>query len=196
MTKGLRIAAIAGLALVSACTASTRPGPVDVTRFHLGGAPERTTVKVEPATGAAQVNPEWSLYGEAVTVQLERLGYVRSTSEMQSGYIAAVGFTQRSLGEVRKRAPVTIGLGGGSFGGNVGVGGGASFGIGGGRATLVETELSVQLRRRSDNTTIWEGRAITQGIGESNSPALVAPRLASVLFRDFPGESGITITVK
>jgi hypothetical protein len=44
---------------------------------------------------------------------------------------------------------------------------------------------------------IWEGRAQTQGVGVENAqPAQTAARLASALFKDFPGESGVTITVK
>jgi hypothetical protein len=45
---------------------------------------------------------------------------------------------------------------------------------------------------------VWEGRAVTEtaGIGPSTQPAATADRLAKALFKGFPGESGITITVK
>jgi hypothetical protein len=198
VTKPLILALLAGATLIGGCTASARRGPIDVTRFHLGQPiTERTTVAIEPNANGA-VSPEDLLYADAVRAELERLGYVRGGVDMPSGYIAAVGFTRTSRGAYREPPPVSIGLGGGSYGGGrrggVGLGGGLSFGIGGKTRALYVSELSVQLRRRSDNTTIWEGRAVTQSAGDQ--PAETAARLANALFRGFPGESGVTITVK
>jgi len=78
------------------------------------------------------------------------------------------------------------------------VGGDVGFGIGGKVRTLYTSELWVQLRRRSDNTTVWEGRATSDTVGGTapDQPSVAAPRMAKALFKDFPGESGITITVK
>jgi hypothetical protein len=185
--------------LVGGCTATTRNGPIDVTRYHLGQPiTERTTVAIEPIEAGATVSPEYQLYADAVRVELERLGYVKGGNDMASGYIAAVGFKRMSRGAYREPAPFSIGLGGGSYSGGrrggVGVGGGLSFGIGGKTRELYVSELSVQLRRRSDNTTIWEGRAVTQSAGDQ--PVETAARLAGALFKGFPGESGVTITVK
>lgn len=193
------IAILATAALLAACTTTgSRPGPIDVTRFHLGAPLERTTVSIEPLSSNARISPEYQTYADAVAVELEKQGYVRSGSDLASGYIAGVSFVRSSLGEIRKRPPLTIGLGGGSFGGSVGVGGGASVGIGGGTAQLIGSELQVQLRRRSDDTVVWEGRALTEGISgsEGAQPGATAQRLAAALFKGFPGESGITITVK
>ena len=63
---------------------------------------------------------------------------------------------------------------------------------------IVTTELQVQLRRRSDSTTIWEGRAYTEGKQGSPEaqPAAAAQKLAAALIGGYPGESGRTITVK
>ena len=196
--KAVRIAILGTAVLLGACaTTANIAGPVDVTRFHLGQPPERTTVSIEPLSSNQTISPEYRLYADAVVGQLERQGYVRSTSDMASGYIAGVSFLRTSRGFVRKRSPVSIGIGAGSFGGNVGVGGGASFPIGGGgEAEVIATELKVQLRRRSDDTVVWEGRAVTEGAGEGADSAATAERLAAAMFRDFPGESGITITVK
>ncbi|MES2987460.1 MAG: hypothetical protein V4808_06120 [Pseudomonadota bacterium] len=110
-----------------------------------------------------------------------------------------MGFKRMSRGTYREQPPVSIGLGGGSYGGGrrgggVGVGGGVSFGIGGNTREIYVSELSVQLRRRSDNSTIWEGKALTESVGDQ--PAETAARLARALFKGFPGESGVTITVR
>lgn len=193
---------LALLALLGGCTATYRTQPVDVTRYHLGQPMERTTVAIEPISGADSVNPEFQLYADAVQAELERLGYVRSTSSTPSGYIAAVSFRRVSKGAFRERPPVTIGIGGGSFSGGrrggVGVGGDVGFGIGGKTRELYGSELWVQLRRRSDGTTVWEGRAQTEGVSgtAAGQPRETAARLAQALFKDFPGESGVTITVK
>ncbi|RYY37071.1 MAG: DUF4136 domain-containing protein [Sphingomonadales bacterium] len=187
-------------ALIGGCTSTTRDGPINVTRYHLGlPMTERTSVAIEPMTGATQLSPEYQLYADAVRGELERLGYVQGGDATQSGYIAAVSFQRVSRGTFKDRPPVSIGLGGGSYGGGrrgggVGVGGGLSFGIGGKTREVFGTELWVQLRRRSDNSTVWEGKAVTEAI--SDQPGVTAQRLATGLFKGFPGESGVTITVK
>ena len=199
MIKPFTLALLAGAALLGGCTATSRNSPIDVTRYHLGQPiTERTTVAIEPINAEASMGPEYQLYADAVRTELERLGYVKGGNDMASGYIAAVGFVRTPRGAYRERPPVSIGLGGGSYGGGrrggVGLGGGVSFGIGGKTRELYMSELSVQLRRRTDNTTIWEGRAITESMGDQ--PVETAGRLASALFKGFPGESGVTITVK
>lgn len=192
----------AAAVLVGACTPSYRPSPVDVTRYHLGQPFERTTVTVEPMQGTGPASPEYQMYADAVAAELARLGYVRSTSEMASGYIAAVAFVRAPKGSFREAPPVSIGVGGGSYGGGwrggSGVGLGASFGLGGKTRDVTSSELRVQLRRRADNTTVWEGRATTDSISGTagSDPRDEAARLAQALFKGFPGESGVTTTVK
>jgi hypothetical protein len=202
VNKLLCIAAAGAALLAGGCTTTSRNAPVDVTRYHIGTLSERTTVSVEPMTGAAQISPEFQMYADAVGTELERLGFVQSRSDMASGYIAAVSFTRVSRGAYREQPPVSIGLGGGGISGGrrsgVGLGGGVSFGIGGKTREVYGSELSVQLRRRSDNTTVWEGRAVTESVSgkPGSDPREQAARLAYALFRDFPGESGVTTTVK
>jgi hypothetical protein len=65
-------------------------------------------------------------------------------------------------------------------------------------AGVTATLLEVAIRRRSDGTVFWEGRAVGEartGSAEAARTAAVE-RLAEALFRDFPGESGRTISVK
>lgn len=199
MKKPLSIALLVAL---GACAPTYRPQPIDVTRYHLGNPMERTTVAIEPMANTDSFGPEYQTYSDAVRAELERLGYVQSVSSTPSGYIAAVAFRRTSKGAFKERPPVTIGIGGGSFSGGrrggVGVGGDVGFGIGGKTRELYSTELWVQLRRRSDNTTVWEGRAVTDNVSGTDpaQPAVAAARMAKALFKDFPGESGITITVK
>jgi hypothetical protein len=65
-------------------------------------------------------------------------------------------------------------------------------------ANVTATLLEVAIRRRSDGTVFWEGRAVGEaatGSPEASRTAAVE-RLAEALFRDFPGESGRTIRVR
>lgn len=199
MKKPLSIALLVAL---GACAPTYRPQPIDVTRYHLGAPMERTTVAIEPMANTDSFGPEYQTYADAVRAELERLGYVQSVSNTPSGYIAAVAFRRVSKGAFKEAPPVSIGLGGGSFSGGrrggTAVGGSVGFGIGGKTRELYQTELWVQLRRRADNTTVWEGRAQTDNVSGTDpaQPAVAAARMAKALFKDFPGESGITITVK
>ncbi|WP_404336625.1 DUF4136 domain-containing protein [Sphingomonas sp. MMS12-HWE2-04] len=196
--------AVAGAALLGGCMTGPRTAPVDVTRYHLGQPLERTSVAVEPMNNAVTISPEYQLYADAVAAELARQGYVATPNPLSSGYIAAVSFSRAPRGAYREQPPVSIGLGGGSYGGGrrggggVGLGGGVSFGIGGKTREVTATELWVQLKRRSDNTVVWEGRAQTQSVSgtKGSDPRNSAARVAAALFKGFPGESGITITVK
>lgn len=204
MNMYLRTALLLTLpALAAGCTTTSRGGPIDVTRYHLSQPFERTTVRVEPMTGAMDVSPEFRVYADAVQNALAKLGYTPATSDREPGYIATVSFTRATRGYIQDRPPVTIGLGGGSFsggrgGGGVGLGGDVSFGVGKGKKhEILASQLWVQLRRKAGESVIWEGRAETTGVGiNDNQPAATAQRMADALFKDFPGESGITITVK
>lgn len=193
------IAVIAVAVLASGCstTGGGRPGPVDVTRYHLSQPIPPGTVAVQAGAGQF-AGPEFGIYSDAVTGELGRLGFTPAAAGGTADYVATVGFTRTDRGQVRSRPPVTIGIGGGSFGGNVGVGGGASVGLGGKTRTLYGVELAVQLRRHGDNTVVWEGKAVTETLSGAPGaqPADGAARLAAALFKGFPGQSGITITVK
>jgi hypothetical protein len=62
----------------------------------------------------------------------------------------------------------------------------------------VASRLRVQLRRAGDKSAVWEGRAETQAKQGTPAaqPGLAAGKLADALFKDYPGPSGQTITVK
>jgi hypothetical protein len=60
------------------------------------------------------------------------------------------------------------------------------------------TELSVRIKRRSDNLVIWEGKAMQESSAGTPAaqPGIAASKLAEALFKDFPGKSGETVTVR
>jgi hypothetical protein len=196
-TRTLVIALAA--ASLAGCAASTVSGPVEVTRFHLGAPLERGTITVEPMQGGGPPSLEFSTYAGAVQAELLQSGYSEAPPHSNGQYLAVVGFTRTTVEGAPRPAPFSVGIGGGSYGGGVGLGGGVSFPIGKRKSRyVVATELSVQIRRRSDGTVIWEGRAQTQA--DDRAPeaqaSVAAGKLAHALFLGFPGESGRSITVR
>lgn len=190
--------ALAALALLAGgCTTPGGTAPVDVVRYHLSQPIPAGSIALQPQS-PGMAGPEYALYAGAVSAELARMGFTPATDPARADYIGTVSFNRMDRGQVRTRPPVTIGLGGGGFGGNVGVGGGASVGIGSKTRTVYGTELGVQLRRRGDSTMIWEGKAVTETLsGQPGAqPADGAARMAAALFKGFPGQSGITIQVK
>lgn len=193
----IALTAVAALAAGCSTTGGGRAAPVEATRYHLSQPIPPGTVAVQTGTGQF-AGPEFAIYSDAVTAELGRLGFTPAAAGGTADYVATVGFTRTDRGQVRTRPPFTLGIGGGSFGGNVGVGVGTSVGIGGKTRTVYGMELSVQIRRRGDNTVVWEGKAITETLSGAPGaqPGDGAARLAAALFKGFPGQSGITITVK
>jgi Domain of unknown function (DUF4136) len=182
----------AAVLALGGCAASIPP--VQVTRFHLSIPITPGTIAMDPGV----MSLEASTYRAAVAAELARLGFADAGSQM-SRYQVSVGIERDTRPAPPRRSPITIGVGGGTGGyGGGGVGLGASFGLGGNKnRDAVFTRMSVQLRDRSTKSVVWEGRAET--VATSNAPAaqpgLAADKLAKALFRDFPGESGRTISV-
>jgi hypothetical protein len=193
MRKTLFAVALGGLMLAGCSTApQTR-----VTRFHLGQPLAPGDIAVEPLTAADRGSPEFQTYANIVGAELARLGFREAPGLARSEQVAVVQ-VNRSFFEGPPRSSFSIGLGGGSYGYGGGVGGGVSVPIAGRPTQNVATRLIVQIKRRSDSSTIWEGRAETaQRFGTPGSqPADTVAKLAGALFKGFPGESGRTITVK
>lgn len=179
--------------LLPACASSIPP--VEVTRFHLEQAIAPAAVSVAAQPGEDGGSIEFRTYAIAVSRELARLGFAEGRS---GAYIAEVAHERDTRERLGKRSPFSIGLGGGSFGRNVGIGVGTSFGVGGSRARdVVVSQLSVRLKRQSDANVIWEGRAETEAAANAPAaqPGLAAEKLARALFADFPGESGATVLV-
>jgi Domain of unknown function (DUF4136) len=193
MVRSAILGAAIGAALALGGCAASIP-PVSVTRFHLGTAIAPDTIAAQPGI----MTLEASTYRAAVEREFNRLGFATTGDSRTARYTFSATTTRDTRAAFARRSPVTIGIGGGTGGYGGGVGLGASFGIGGNKSREnVITQLSVQLRRTSDQTVVWEGRAQTEA--PENAPAaqpgIAADKLASALFRDFPGESGRTISV-
>jgi hypothetical protein len=196
-----KIACSSLLALSLAACATAVP-PVEVTRFHIDNPARSGSIAVEEMAGNPDVGLEFRTYSAAVDQELQRVGFSRAGEGVKSDYVALVGF-RRTFREPNDYGangkPVSVGVGGAvGSGGYSGLGLGIGINLSGKPKGQVVTELQVQIRRRSDSTTIWEGRAQTQAREgtPASQPGLAAQKLAAALIGGYPGESGRTITVK
>ena len=188
---------MAGLgALALAGCATTRP--VEVTRFHLNQPIARGTIDVEPLAAGGPASLEFKTYAAAVQGQLLQLGYTSPPPGQTGQFLATVNFVRTSRGVIDEGPPVTLGLGVGGFGRHVG------GGVGGGNRHRQASPQGTDHRRAFGQdhrsrvgSAIWEGRAQRDGAvgSEQASPAATAAKLASALFKGFPGKSGRTIKV-
>ena len=190
--------AVAALALAGCTTTPT----AEVTRFHLGGLMPSDTIRVvqstDPITAGAAVPLEFRSYAATVAQDLARHGF-RPIETGRPAYLAILDVQQTTRAGIPQPSPFRIGIGGGTGSGNGGIGGGVNVPIGGARNTDVRVNaLSVRIRRESDNTAVWEGRAVQQVPANAQGSNLSAavPALSGALFSEFPGESGRTVIVK
>lgn len=188
------------LALSLAACATAVP-PVEVTRFHVGDPVRAGTLAVEEMPGNPDASLEYRTYSSAVLQEFQGVGFTPAAEGAKSDYVALVAFRRgfRPTGYDSSGKPVSVGVGGGvGSGGYSGLGVGIGINLSGKPKDIVSTELQVQLRRRSDSATVWEGRAVTEAREGTPAaqPGLAARKLASALIQGYPGESGRTIMVK
>lgn len=194
MLKTLTLSALAAASLAG-CAASIPP--VQVTRFHTNPQLSPGSAMIEPLGSSDSQGLEFRTYAAAVVRELTVLGITESRGT-GTPYVVTVGVSRATREELAGRSPVTIGIGGGSFGRSSGISLGTSFGLGKNRArAVIVTQMSVQIRRRADNLVLWEGRAETEASSRApaSQPSLAADKLATALFKGFPGESGRTVRV-
>lgn len=186
-----RVLAIMALAGLAAC--ATTP-TAEVTRFHLGQPIPADTIAVIPGPGAQAGGLEFRAQADAIAGVLAASGFRPVGETSQPAYLATF-VAQSERQEVGpRRSPISIGIGGGSFGRGGGVGGSVAFPVGTPRADTVSINtLKLQIRRKADNSVIWEGRALETVRGTSLTDAV--PGLARALLTGFPGASGKTVVV-
>lgn len=203
MFRSLATLGLAGVGLAACATTGSLP-PTEVIRYHLGAPIARGTVAVQPLSGPAPASLEFQNYAAAVQGELARVGYVPAAPGAMPDFVATVDFRRANRLGPPRRSPISIGLGGSSYsggyrGGGVGLGGGVSFPLGGNRPSeVIVSQLSVTIKRRADQSPVWEGQA--QGVSDARAASAttegLARKLAAALFTGFPGESGRTIEVK
>ncbi len=192
---------LAATALAAGCATDQGMGVqqrASVTRFHLNQPAARGEISVESVDPRAANSLEFTQIAAPVERELTRLGWTVARGNARSEQVALIRLDQIGR-EGGRGSGLSIGIGGGSFGrsSGVGVGVGGTVPLGG-AGTIVASELSVRIQRRSDATVAWEGRAQLEARAGSPlaDPRAAADRLAWALFQDFPGESGRTIRIR
>ncbi len=191
--RKLAIALLGTIALAGCATGPT----TQVTRFHLNQPIATGQITVEPMMAADRGSPEFQSYANIVGAQLAKIGFTEAPGLAKSEQVAVIQ-VDRAFYDGPPRSSFSIGIGAGSFGYHGGAGGSVGTTIPGKPTQNVSTRLIVQIKRRSDGTTVWEGRAETSArFGTADAqPDAAVQRLASAVFQGFPGVSGRTITVK
>ena len=171
-------------------------------RYHLGEPIARGTIRVEPLSNTGPASIEFKTYAAAVETALLRNGYSLAQGDAQPDYIATVSFTRAN-----RRAAASLALLDRPGWRQLlrrawrrrRAGRGLSFPIGKSQPQeIIGTELSVQIKRRVDQSPIWEGSARNiapvQALAKLDAKAQ-ATKLADALFTN-PRRSGRTIEVK
>lgn len=209
MTRHPPAALLLAAALALGACATAVP-PVEVTRFHTNAVAgwatgTRYAIATAPldapgtgTPGAAMPSLEWNSYRTAVDQQLQRQGLVPAGGNERAPLLVRISFDRSEQLPEGRRSPVSVGVGGstGSYGSGVGLGIGIN--LGGGPKRMADLQLSVRIDDAASGRALWEGRALTAipVKAPANQPSLAAAKLAEALFKDFPGESGRTISVK
>jgi hypothetical protein len=163
----------------------------DVARFHTNQPINRGTIFIQPVDPAMANNLEFRTHAESVAVEMRRQGFQTVPTADQAQYIATLDITQTD-GTTVTRPGMTVGVPVGAVTVATPVGRGPR------NATERTTTVGVQIKRQSDGTQVWEGRASKTANAGSQGATLTwaVPTLAEALFRDFPGPAGVTQQVR
>jgi Domain of unknown function (DUF4136) len=190
--------AVAAALTLAACASTPT---ADITRFHMGQPIPSDTIRVvsspDPVAPGTAMSLEFRTHANIVAQDLARHGF-RPVDSAPSAYVAILSVGQTTRAGMPSSSPFRIGIGGGTSSGNVGIGGSVNVPVGQPRNNDLRVNmLDVRIRRASDNTAVWEGRAVQEipARDQGSSLSAAVPALSRALFAEFPGESGRTITV-
>ena len=181
--KTIPVLAIAAALAASGCATHSGGGMFDerrpateVRRVH-AGAIAPASVTVAPPNLAQASDPVIGAYVAAVAGELGRNGFTPVTDISAAQLLATVTVRTGLAEQLAADAPAAL------------------------RANTIlypgapATGLTVEIRRRADGLTVWQGRSATT-LQPRGDVASLAPELARALFFGFPGESGRTISVR
>ena len=189
------VAAAAGAAALLVAGCQSGPSGIDVTRFHLGTPIAKGAIFLEPANPAQASDLEFQTYAGEVGRGLTGVGFTVVPALAQAEYVGVLTYgATTQVGPAKPPVTVGFGVGGGSwgYGGGGGGGVGVQTPVGGGSNLIPVNTLTLQIKRKSDQTMIWEGRAVSYAGPLSGA----MPGLTAALLRDFPGAAGKTVNYK
>ena len=196
---------ISALAL-SACATGLR---TQVSRYQAMPHPQGQSFVVVPYNASDRGGLEFSRYAELVAQQMQAQGYARAPSINQATMVVQVGYDVGDAQTEIRSYPSYYGRG---YGWGYGPGWGYPFYYGrhgyyygwsdpfwyGGyddirTYTYYVTELDVDIRRKVDNASLFEGKAKARS--RTDDLSRTVPSLVEAMFTGFPGNSGETIKI-
>lgn len=177
--KATPFVALAGAVLLAGCESFSLDGAPpprsEAYRVHLGQPITPATIALAPVNLANATDPSVRAAVAAVGGELGSLGFTPVADVGQAELLGSVSLSSGTASQLAGSAPA-------------GLRGTTML-----RPETPATGLVVEIRRRSNGSTIWQGRAATFRPPPGGDPAALAGPLAHVLFLGFPGESGRTI---
>ena len=201
--KKIAAAVLLGISALglSACATGLR---TQVSRYQAMPAPQGQSFVIVPQNPSDMGGLEFSRYAELVAQQMQAQGYARAPSINQATMVVQVGY---GVGDAQTEIvtyPSHFGYGYGGWGYPFYYGhrlyywGWADpfwFGYDDNIRTYTYyvTELDIDIRRKVDNASLFEGTAKARS--RSDEPARTVPSLVEAMFTGFPGNSGETIKI-
>jgi hypothetical protein len=204
----LAAAALLGISALglSACATGLR---TQVSRFQAMPAPQGQSFIVVPANPADMGGLEFSRYAELVAQQMQAQGFARAASINQATMVVQVGYDVGDAQTEIVSDPFP------NYGYGYGYGwGGYPFYYGRRRSafmwgwndpfwyggydgirsyTYYVSELDMSIRRKTDNASLFEGKAKARS--RTDNLQKVVPSLVQAMFTGFPGNSGETVRI-
>ncbi len=195
--------------------------PAKVSRFQAMPAPQGQSFVVVPLDAGNIGGLEFSRYADMVGQAMQAQGYVRAASIEQASMVVRVGYGVDQGTTQYAREPFSYGRYSryGGFGGYGGFGYGrpyySRYGRYGSRSaffygwddpfwyspfgddlrsyTSYRSQLDVDIRRKVDNASLFEGKA--QARSTTDNLGKLVPNLIEAMFTGFPGRSGETVRI-
>ena len=186
---------------LSACATGLN---TQVSRFQAMPAPQGQSFVVVPMNPQDMGGLEFSGYAEQVAQNLQALGYGRASTVDQATLVVHLGYgVGDAQTEVVSSPSLGYGYGGGwgypfYYGRRSYYWGWADPFWGGGYGdirtyTYYVTEMDLNIRRKVDNASLFEGKAKARS--RSDTLSKIVPSLVEAMFTGFPGNSGETLKI-
>jgi len=177
--KTIPFVALAATTLLAGCESimpdSAPPPRTEAYRAHPDQPIARAPIAIGPVNLARADYPLVRAAVAAVSSELAALGFTPVADVGQAALLGTVDLSTGTASELVANAPAGLR----------------------GTTTLPpgapSTGLVVEIRRRSDASLLWQGRAATFRPPRNGDPATLAGPLAHALFLGFPGQWGRTI---
>jgi hypothetical protein len=180
---------------IAGCTSTVKS---DVTRFHRNELPQGETIRVVAKDPARQGDIEFEHYAQMVRDKLREIGYTPVTGDQQAALTAQLDYSVSDKDTLVRSRPadfVVYHFAWGHYHDPYYFGFHHDWERETYTYTVYHRDLSLAiLENGSEGRHRFEGRV--HSVGREQEIAKVMPYLVTALFKNFPGESGVTKVVE